>query len=806
MLKEHTRVPIEKLTKRCYATEFKFETTETLSPPNGIIGQERAAKAMEFGLQIKNKGYHIFIAGPLGTGKTTYAKNIVTEMAEREEVPNDWCYIYNFQEPDKPIALPLPAGKGHVLARDMEHLMEEVQSTIIRVFNSEDYQRSKNEIIEDFQRESNLLLEELEVQAANEGFLLKRTNNAIITLPLKDGKALEEEDFDALPEEEKKIIESNRHKVQARIVESNSKFKLLEKRARKSIAKLDDDTALEAISHYFDELKVKYQDNSKICDYLDKAQEDIIMNLDFFRDRDESNLPFPWALQFKHEVALHKYKVNVFVNNSDLKGAPVIVETNPTFYNLLGRVEYRSLLGELTTDLTMIKSGAIQKANGGYLILQAFDVLSSYMAWDTIKRVLKHGEAQIENMGDQYRAIQTASLKPEPIPIDLKVIMIGSPDLYYLLYHYDEDFRKLFKIKADFDWSMPRNPDNVNEYARFVSYHCEKDGLRHFTKDGMAALVEYASRLVGEQKKLTTNFNRILEIMHEANIWAQRDGAEYIEASHVNLAIQEKRYRSSRIEERIHEMINDGKLLIDTEGGVIGQVNGLAIYDFGDFIFGRPSRITAKTYMGRSGIINIERESNLSGNIHNKGVFILSGYLGGKYGQDKPLSLSASIGFEQAYDGIDGDSASSAELYAILSSLAELPINQGIAVTGSVNQHGEIQPVGGVTEKIEGFFAVCKAKGLTGTQGVIIPYQNIDNLLLSEEVIEAAKEGEFHIYPIRTVDEGIHILTGVPAGQKTKTGSYTKGSVNYLVDRKLRRFAKDIVAFGKKKTKTGQEA
>ncbi len=799
MQNKYTEVPIEKLKRKCDYSKFDFETTETLSPTIGIIGQERAVRAMEFGLTIKNKGYNIFMMGPIGTGKTTYAKSIVTQMAENEKVPNDWCYIYNFNEPDKPLALTLPAGKGPILSRDMDDLIEQVQATIIRVFNSEDYERAKNDIIGEFQSKSNELLEELEKEAEKDGFLLRRTNTGIVSIPIKDGKPLEQEEFDQLNEEEKKLIEANRQKTQTKMAESTRKLKILEREARTTVAKLDKEMVLETINPYVLELKNKYEDDHMICDYLDKIEEDIIENLEFFKDKDDSQIPFPWVAQFKHEFALNKYKVNVFVNNGDLKGAPVVIETNPTYYNLIGGVEYRSLFGELTTDVTMIKSGAIHRANGGYLILQAFDVLNAFMAWDVLKRILKHRKVQIENIGEQYRAIPTVSLKPEPIPVDLKVIMIGNSFIYHLLYNYDDDFKKLFKVKADFDTRMPKTSETMTEYAQFISYHCNKEGLKHFTKDGVAAIIEYASRLVEDQKKLTTNFNRVLDMIYEANVWAERDGTEYIDEEHVNKAIKEKLFRSNRIEERIQELIQDGKILIDTKGESIGQVNGLAIYDFGDFVFGKPTRITAKTYMGRNGIINIERESNLSGNIHDKGVLILSGYLGGKYGQDKPISLSASIGFEQAYEGVDGDSASSSELYTILSSLAELPINQGIAVTGSVNQHGEIQPVGGVTEKIEGFFAVSKVQGFTGKQGVIIPYQNIDNLMLSDEVIEAVKEGKFHIYPIKNVDEGIELLTGIPAGKERKNGSYPKGSVNYLVNEKLKRFAQEIVAFGKDK-------
>ncbi|MEW5899220.1 MAG: Lon protease family protein, partial [Bacillota bacterium] len=494
----------------------------------------------------------------------------------------------------------------------------------------------------------------------------------------------------------------------------------------------------------------------------------------------------------------NRYKVNLFVNNADTKGRPVIIESNPYYYNLFGKIEYRSVMGSLTTDFTMLKAGAVHRANGGYLILQAKDVLSDPLAWDALKKALKNRQTIIENIGEQYRIVPTASLRPEPIPVDVKVILIGSPYLYYLLYALDEDFQKFFKVRVDFDTEMPRTPENLKNYAAFAGSVCSREKLKHFDRAGLAELIEYGSRLCGDQNKLSTRFNEVVQIIYEAAAWAEAEGAAHVSAPHVRRAVEERVYRSSRLEEKIQEMIRQGKILVDTEGAVMGQVNGLSVVDIGDYSFGKPSRITAKTFMGQEGVVNIERETRMSGRLHTKGVLTLAGFLGDRFAQDKPLRLSARITFEQLYEGVDGDSASSTELYALLSALSGLPVKQGIAVTGSVNQNGEIQPIGGVTEKIEGFFAVCKIKGLTGEQGVIIPHQNVDNLMLKHEIIEAVQEGKFHIYAVRTVEEGISILTGAPAGIRGADGKYPENTVFYLVDKKLREYAEGLAGFGSK--------
>ncbi|MDD3927333.1 MAG: ATP-binding protein, partial [bacterium] len=583
---------------------------------------------------------------------------------------------------------------------------------------------------------------------------------------------------------------------------AQNKAKKLEQEAEDKIRDLDKEVALFAIGHMLDRMRDDYKGCPKVLDYLNEVQNDIVEHLDSFKraaaqpeGAADGQLALMQALG-QGEPSFDQYKVNVFITNGHVEGAPVVIENNPTYYNLVGRIDYDAKFGVMTTNFNLIKPGAIHKANGGYLILQALDLLMNFQSWDALKRVLKSGEIAIENIGDQYRPIPTSTLKPEPIPVNVKVVIIGNPMIYHLLYAYDEDFAKLFKVKADFGPEMNRSDEHVREYASFITARVNETGLRHFHKSGVAKIVEYGSRLIENKKKLSTRFIEISDIISEASYWAEKDNSENVMARHVEKALHEKKYRSSMIEERLQEMINDGTLLIDTEGTVTGQVNGLSVLDIGDYMFGKPSRITAKTFVGQSGVTNIERETAMGGPIHNKGVMILAGYLGSKFATDKPLSLSASITFEQEYGGVEGDSASSTELYAILSSLADVPIRQDLAVTGSVNQKGEIQPIGGVNQKIEGFFDVCRLRGLTGGQGIMIPHQNVKHLMLRNDVIEAVKNGKFHIYPVRSIDEGIEILTGMEAGIKDENGKYPEKSIFGIVDRKIAQFADIMRIYG----------
>ena len=776
----------EKLRFTCDEHVFDFDTTETVPPLEVMIGQERAVKAVEFGLFTKNPGYNIFISGLVGTGKITYAETAVKKVAGNQEVPNDWCYVNNLETPGQPIALALPAGMGYSFKQDMQELVENLKTDIPKVFSSEDYEQAKSELVKQYQEQRSVMVEEFTQYAETQGISPQWSSTGFVGLPMVDGKAVGPEDYQKLDKQQRDIIEKNMLAVHEKGMDVVRRVQLLERSVREQLKQLDIKIGLFAAGHLIEEFKEKYRDYQPVVDFLEAIKQDVSKNINEFKPQaEEENNPL---MLFKRPAqdAKDKYNVNLLVDNRETKGAPVIVEINPTYYNLVGRAEYETRMGVVSTDFTMIKPGALHKANGGYLILNARDVLTNIGAWEALKRVLKTKKLQIENLGEQYGVLAMASLKPEPIPINVKVILIGNPYIYQLLYNYDEDFRKLFKAHADFDVVMENNPVNVQKLAGFISSTVSREKLKHFDKAAVARVVEYSSRLTGTQTKLTTRFNEVVELLCEADVWATLDNSQVVTTGHIKKAIEEKRYRANKYEERLQEMFAEGQLLIDTEGEKVGQVNGLAVLSVGEYMFGKPSRITANTYLGKSGVVNIERETKTSGTSHTKGVLILSGYLGQKYAQKHPLTLTASLTFEQLYDGVDGDSASSTELYAILSSLSGLPIKQYIAITGSVNQKGEVQPIGGATEKIEGFFSVCKLKGLTGKQGVMIPHQNVSNLALSDEVIEAVRQGKFHIYPVKTIDQGIEILTGTPAGEPGADGSYPAGTVNALDSQKLK--------------------
>lgn len=792
---EKYRIPLENLRKICnFEEELDFCKTSLDVPPlDGVIGQDRAVRSMQFGLDMDARGYNIFVVGPPGTGKSTYVQAIVSRMAAKGKVPSDWCYINNFKDLDQPLAVALPPGQGLIFQKDMDEMIADLRIVIPKAFEGDDYENQKDAIIQEVQQKMETLFHATEQEANAVGFNVKRTARGLMIMPLRNGEPISPEDYEKLTADEHKEIDDKGRMLQKKLDEAFHQSRLLEKQAKEQIAELDKQITMFIVGPLIAKMKEKYSQFPKIVEYLDVVLKDIMENLEIFKS--------PAAIQ--PQDALHavkeeddyfiQYKVNLFVNNEKCEGAPVVIEPNPHYYNFFGKIEYTSQIFDLSTDFSMVKSGAIHQANGGYLILQAKDVLMEPFVWDTLKKALLYGQAVVENIGEQYRFVPTVTLKPEPIPLNVKVILIGSP-LFYMILTMDEDFQKLFKIKVDFDIEMPRTPENLRQYVSFISSLCQKENLRPFGRSGLGKVIEYGSRLAGEQKKLSTRFNEVSEIAYEANNLAMMDGSEYVEADHVDKAIAQRKYRSNKYEEKIQEAILTEKILIDTEGAVVGQVNGLSVIELGSYLFGRPSRITARTYIGRGKVINIERETEMSGNIHSKGVLTLAGYLGGKFGQEKPLGFTAQITFEQLYEGVDGDSASSSELYAILSSLAEVPLKQNLAVTGSVDQHGEIQPIGGVTEKVEGFFDICKAKGLTGDQGVVIPARNIDNLMLKDEVLAAVKEKRFHIYAVKTIEEGIELLSGIPAGKAGKDGKYPKGSVFGLADQKLRDYNKAQMA------------
>lgn len=781
------------LENKCSPEFIPFTNTSKIPVLEGIIGQERAVKAMQFGLKMKMRGYNIYMSGPTGTGKTSFAKQIVKEFAETKPVPDDWCYIYNFDKPNQPKAINLPAGMGTLFQQDMEQFVKIIKQEITNAFDNEEYEKEKSEILDEYEKKKNELLDRLSEDAERQGFKVKTGNSGIYFLPIVEGKTLSEEEYSQLDEEIKDEISEKTTTLQQDTLDIIRKLKNNDKEAEKKVAEWENKIALLALGFHVNDLKQKYNKFAEIVIYLEKVLCDILDNLAEFQDsgsnEEEQSQQFIIPFLQKEESPVYKYRVNVMVDNSSLKGAPVIVDFNPTYSNLVGKIEYENEFGSISTNYTMIKPGLFHLANGGYIILQAKDVLNNPHAYEALNRVLKTKKITMESAKDQIGVVTGSAIKPQPIPADIKVILVGNSQIYQLLYEYEEDFRKLFKIKADFDEEMDKTGDNIMKLASFISGFCRKESTIHFDKSGVAKVVEYASWLVEDKNKLTTKFNDIVEILCEASMWAEVDEAKLVKAKHVKKAITEKQARCNRLDKKMLDMITEGIIMVDTKGLQVGQINGLTVMDMGDYAFGKPARITASTYIGESGIINIEREVDLSGTSHSKGVLILSGYIGQKYAQDFPLTLSASLCFEQMYGGIDGDSASSAELYAILSSLSDIPIKQCIAVTGSVNQKGEIQPVGGVTNKIEGFFELCKYRGLDGSHGVIIPHQNISNLVLNDDVIDAVKKKLFHIYPVKSIDEGIEILTGKKAGVADSDGEYDKDSINYLVSQKLKKYA-----------------
>ncbi len=778
------------LKNTCTPEDLPFQTTAEIQPLDGVIGQERAVKAFDFGLAVKMKGYNIYMAGPSGTGKTTYARSSTERLAETEEVPSDWCYVYNFQNPRSPQCLKFEAGKGRQFKEDMDELVQLFKTELQKAFRTEDYEAQKNDIIRSFDEKRDALMTDMSSTAAEFNFQVKTTSSGVYFMPVVDGKAIVEEEYDNLAEDVKDGIEKNSQQLQEKASSILRDIRELDKESKKQVDQLDYKIGMFAIGHHVNAVQEAYQQYERVIAYINDVKEDVLENISqFFEEEDDSDDSLASLLPMlgkkpAEDVTL-KYKVNLIVDHSKTKGAPVVVTFNPTYNNLMGEVEYDSEFGNLTTDFMKIKGGLLHKANGGYLIVQAQDILSAPQAWEALRRVIKTKEINLDSVREQLGAVVAPTLKPEPIPAKIKVVMVGSSYYYEILSSYDEEFDKLFKIRADFDYEMPRNQGNVEKIAQFIKRFVEREKTMEFDAGAVCAIVEYSSRMAERQDKLSTRFNHLAEILCEAVTWAKLGGAKLVTAEYIRKTIFEKEQRLKLYEEKLDEMLDENVIMIDTMGSEIGQINGLAVLDMGSYAFGNPTRITATTYVGKSGIVNIEKEAHLSGQTHDKGVQIITGFLGQTYAQEFPLSLSCRVCFEQNYNGIDGDSASSTELYCILSSLAELPIRQDLAVTGSVNQKGEIQAIGGVTHKIEGFFDLCKKRGLTGNQGVIIPVSNVRDLVLKDEVVDAVKDGVFHIYPIAHINEGIELLTGVPAGERGRNGKFPADSVHGRVMKKL---------------------
>lgn len=786
----HSRpIPAEKLRWNCDPELLGFETTMELPEFNDAIGQQRALRSIEFGLGVDGSGFNLYISGETGTGRTSTIASILRKRAREESQPHDWVYVNNFKDTDSAISLDLPAGKGSELAADMKELIEAFRKDIPKALESSEYETRRAELLESYQSASNDLFQELEKASEKLGFSLQRTVSGLVIVPQKAGRNYTQEEYDALNEKKRTKLEKQGKELTEKLNDVLRQVRDQEKLTKDSLSQADRDLGMSCLGHRLNPLKEKYGALEKVLGYLDSVREDILNTLDDFKP--QSTQPqIPGIKMQRQEPSFDRYQVNLLVDNKDTDGAPVVFESNPTYNNLFGRIEHVMQYGGVAvTDFSMIRSGALHRANGGYLVIDAREVLINPFVWDSLKRCIRNNEIRIEDVLEQYRFMTMVSLKPEPVQMRAKIVLVGTPWIYYLLFHLDPDYRKFFKVKAEFDSRVTRTPEIMYDYALFVASYCRSEGLLPFDKSGVAALLEHAARMADDQSKLSSRFMEIADFIREISFWASKSGRTIVSGDDVRAAAEESLYRVNRIEERMQELYEDGTIMVDTSGAVAGQINGLSVIGLGDHTFGRPTRITATVYTGQDGMINIEREVKLSGPIHDKGVLILTGYLGGTFAAERPLSLSASICFEQSYDGIEGDSASSTELYALLSALSGVAIKQGIAVTGSVNQRGMVQPIGGVNHKIEGFFAVCRAQGLTGDQGVMIPKSNERHLMLHEDVIQAVSAGQFHIWSVETIEQGIEILTGTKAGQRGNNGKFPKNSIYCRVDDRLRSMA-----------------
>ena len=801
---ERWEVPVESMRRRCEPAQFAAEPASDASATTGFIGQERAVRAIEFGLAVDRPGYNIFVTGLTGTGKTTLVRNylerVVAEKTAAElGLPSlaDWCYVYSVADPDRPTVLQLPAGEGQRLKAQMDGLVSALRGGLAQALGSEEYQAQRKQVVEASEARQREIFEQVSRESQAAGFFFQVTQTGIMLIPARDGQPLSQEEIARIGQPERDALIQRRAPLWQRVEAAVEQVRALERQTAEEVASVERRAAEFAISRPFNAL-LGTSRHPEVLHYVEEIRGYTLENLALFveppkpEQGPDGEAPRPG----NHRDPFLAYRVNVFVDNSRAKGPPVVIETNPTWINLFGRIERRAYFGAYFSDHTMLKAGSLHHANGGYLVVAARELLSSPAVWDAFKRAIRNREVRLEDPTEALGMLAPQGLRPRPMPLDVKVIVTGDDSVYHLLSRLDEDFWEIFKVKADFDYQIDASPEYIAAYAGFVRSICASERLRPFAPEAIARVVEEGSRMVADQRKLSGRFGFLKDLLIEADYWASRDGGAGVEAAHVRRAAVERFYRSSLVAERIRDMIADGTIMVDVDGGVVGQVNGLAVYDLGDIAFGRPSRITARTFVGRAGVVNVEREARLSGSTHDKGVLILSGYLGWRYAQERPLSLVASVAFEQSYDGVDGDSASSTELYAILSSIAELPLDQGIAVTGSVNQRGQVQPIGGANEKVEGFFDVCRAVGLTGRQGVILPRRNVRNLMLREDVVEAVARGEFHVYAVDSIDEGLEILTGLPAGERLADGTYPPDTVHHLVDARLRRFAEGLQTHG----------
>jgi predicted ATP-dependent protease len=816
-------VPPERLRAVCDPGSLSFECTEDVVPLTDFVGQDRAVRALEFGLGLQRPGYNIFVTGLTGTGRTTAILDYIgRQVKARKEKGNhavhDWCYVYNFLDADRPNAIAMAPGTGRRFQEAMVALLESIRANLVRIFTSEEYERQRRALVERGGERAQEQMHKAQQDAEAAGFALNFSPTGVNLAPIKDGRPMTAEEFAALPAAGQQEIQQKERALGELVNQVGEQLRAIEREVGSMIQEMDRQVVAAVVTGPFDHVKKEYSENEEVPEFLDRLREFTLKSADFLRQFAVS----PVSKEMPEGTLLATvtqgttldpfiaFRVNLLVDNGGTEGPPIVTEANPSWSNLFGRIDRRAYMGTYLSDHTMLKPGAVHRANGGYLVLNYNDLATRPGAWEGLKRVIKTGEVRIEDPMEQWGLLSPQGLRPEAIPVDVKLVVAGDPTAYFLHSTYEEEFWEMFKVKADFDHQIPRDETNILAYAGYICAICNRDGLRHFDRTAVAQLVEWGSRQVDDQTKLSARFGRMRDVVVEADYWAGEDGADLVRGEHVDRAINERVYRLNMIEERVREMIERGTIMIDTEGSVPGQVNGLAVMDYGDLRFGRPARITARVHPGQRGVVSIDRESHLSGKIHDKGVLTLTGFLGWMYGQERPLSLSATVSFEQGYEMVDGDSASLAETCAILSAIADLPIKQGIAMTGSMNQKGEVQPIGGVNQKVEGFHDVCKVIGFTGEQGVIVPRQNIQNLMLREDVVTSVREGNFRVWEASTLDDALEILTGMPAGERDKDGKYPDGTVHHVVEKSLRDMADRMKkasapARGKKKEEAKDE-
>ncbi|MES9948726.1 MAG: ATP-binding protein [Candidatus Thiodiazotropha sp.] len=792
-------LPPEALCRHCDPDQFNFDTTDELKDLEGFIGQERATESLHFGLGVGHKGYNLYALGPAGAGKSAMVRKFLKVLAAERPIPSDWCYVNNFSDARKPRAVALPAGQGVMFKGQMEQLVIDLQEAIPLVFESDEYhtrRQAKEDRLEERQENA---MAAMQKKAEEKQIALINTPTGFTLGPKHNDKILGPEQFHKLPEKQQEAIEKDVKALQEELRKTLHAIPQWQKEAREEISKLNREMTASAVHHLIDAVREKYRDNEAVIVYLDRVEDDVINNYQQFLPRDERKptlFGLPLSQQEEGPPWHYRYRVNLLLAHEANGGAPIVYEDLPGYNNLVGRIEHRAHLGALETDFTMIRPGALHRANGGYLILDALKLLFQPFAWETLKRVLQSGEIRIESLAQITSLISTQSLEPEPIPLQVKVVLLGERHIYYLLQALDPEFGELFKVAVDFDDDLVRNSHNEHQYGQLVATLARQHKLRPLDRYAVARVIDHSMRLADDNERLSSHMRSLTDLIQQADFWAAEQGRKLISRDDVQQAVEAQIHRTDRVQRRLQDEVVRGTLMIATDGDVVGQINGLSVMLLGDQRFGHPNRITARARLGKGQVVDIEREVELGGPIHSKGVYILSGFIAGRYVPDYPLSLSASLVFEQSYGGVEGDSASSAELYALLSALSGLPIKQQFAVTGSVNQMGEVQAIGGVNEKIEGFFDICRTRGLSGDQGVLIPTANVKHLMLREDVVQAVKAGEFTVYPIENIDQGIALLTGASAGTRDENGEFPEDSVNGRVEATLIRFSERMQSTG----------